>query len=163
MLGTCREGRRRDSNFRKRSRHGTENRRPVDQRSAHGHLRKARQGEAWGGLQIRKGAAGAVTFYWRYSIGASSERVLIGLYGPFENRWRPAGVRSHTASLSEHLRKRRQHGLGPLAVHQFGQAVVAVQSVHRSEQSTEQTSQFGRVLDRELAAIAFDGHHLDVR
>lgn len=33
-----------------------------------------------GGLQVRKGASGAVSFYWRYSIGASSERVLIGLY-----------------------------------------------------------------------------------
>ena len=33
-----------------------------------------------GGLQARKGAAGAVSIYWRYSIGASSERVLIGLY-----------------------------------------------------------------------------------
>ena len=25
-----------------------------------------------GGLQVRKGAAGAVSLYWRYSIGASS-------------------------------------------------------------------------------------------
>ena len=33
-----------------------------------------------GALQVRKGAAGAASFYWRYSIGASSERVLIGLY-----------------------------------------------------------------------------------
>jgi integrase len=33
-----------------------------------------------GSIQVRKGAAGAVSFYWRYSIGDSSERVLIGLY-----------------------------------------------------------------------------------
>lgn len=33
-----------------------------------------------GGLQVRKGAAGAVSFYWRYSIGDSSERVPLGLY-----------------------------------------------------------------------------------
>ena len=33
-----------------------------------------------GALQVRKGAAGAASFYWRYSIGTSSERVLIGLY-----------------------------------------------------------------------------------
>ncbi len=33
-----------------------------------------------GGLQLRKGAAAAVSCYWCYSIGASSERVLIGRY-----------------------------------------------------------------------------------
>lgn len=33
-----------------------------------------------GSLQVRKGAAGAASFYWRYSIGTSSERVLIGIY-----------------------------------------------------------------------------------
>jgi integrase len=33
-----------------------------------------------GALQVRKGAAGAAAFYWRYSIGTSSERVLIGIY-----------------------------------------------------------------------------------
>lgn len=33
-----------------------------------------------GGLQVRKSATGAVSFYWRYSIGDSSERVLLGLY-----------------------------------------------------------------------------------
>ncbi|PBI89280.1 hypothetical protein BKP43_32850 [Variovorax boronicumulans] len=33
-----------------------------------------------GTLQVRKQKNGAVGFYWRYSIGASSERVSIGLY-----------------------------------------------------------------------------------
>lgn len=33
-----------------------------------------------GALQARKLATGAVTLYWRYSIGTKSERVLIGLY-----------------------------------------------------------------------------------
>ncbi len=33
-----------------------------------------------GALQGRLQASGAVAFYWRYSIGAMSERVLIGLY-----------------------------------------------------------------------------------
>lgn len=33
-----------------------------------------------GALQVRKQASGAAAFYWRYSIGTSSERVLIGLY-----------------------------------------------------------------------------------
>jgi integrase len=33
-----------------------------------------------GGLQARKQATGAVSFYWRYSIGTKSERVAIGLY-----------------------------------------------------------------------------------
>lgn len=33
-----------------------------------------------GALQARKQATGAVFFYWRYSIGATSERVLIGVY-----------------------------------------------------------------------------------
>ena len=33
-----------------------------------------------GALQTRKQISGAVAFYWRYSIGISSERVLIGLY-----------------------------------------------------------------------------------
>lgn len=33
-----------------------------------------------GALQARKQAAGAVLFYWRYSMGAVSERVLIGVY-----------------------------------------------------------------------------------
>jgi integrase len=33
-----------------------------------------------GALQVRKGAAGAAAFYWRYSIGTASERVLIGIY-----------------------------------------------------------------------------------
>lgn len=35
-----------------------------------------------GALQARKQATGAVAFYWRYSIGTASERVLIGLYDP---------------------------------------------------------------------------------
>ncbi len=35
-----------------------------------------------GGLQARKQATGAVALYWRYSIGTSSERALIGLYDP---------------------------------------------------------------------------------
>lgn len=35
-----------------------------------------------GSLQARRSAGGAVSFYWRYSIGPSSERVLIGLYDP---------------------------------------------------------------------------------
>lgn len=33
-----------------------------------------------GALQARKQASGAVAFYWRYSIGTTSERVSIGLY-----------------------------------------------------------------------------------
>ena len=33
-----------------------------------------------GALQVRKQASGAAVFYWRYSIGAASERVPIGLY-----------------------------------------------------------------------------------
>jgi integrase len=33
-----------------------------------------------GALQARKQTTGAVSFYWRYSIGAKSERVPIGLY-----------------------------------------------------------------------------------
>lgn len=33
-----------------------------------------------GGLQARKQTSGAICFYWRYSIGAASERVSIGLY-----------------------------------------------------------------------------------
>src|SRR5437773_5051088 len=35
-----------------------------------------------GALQARKQATGAVFFYWRYSIGTTSERVLIGVYDP---------------------------------------------------------------------------------
>lgn len=33
-----------------------------------------------GALQVRKQATGAVSFYWRYSVGERSERVPIGLY-----------------------------------------------------------------------------------
>lgn len=33
-----------------------------------------------GALQARKQASGATALYWRYSIGTSSERVLIGMY-----------------------------------------------------------------------------------
>lgn len=33
-----------------------------------------------GALQARKQSSGAVAFYWRYSIGTTSERVSIGLY-----------------------------------------------------------------------------------
>ncbi|VTU29660.1 hypothetical protein H6CHR_03239 [Variovorax sp. PBL-H6] len=33
-----------------------------------------------GALQARKQATGAIAFYWRYSIGTTSERVSIGLY-----------------------------------------------------------------------------------
>ena len=33
-----------------------------------------------GAIQARKLANGAVTFYWRYSMGSSSERVSIGIY-----------------------------------------------------------------------------------
>ncbi len=35
-----------------------------------------------GGLQARRQNTGAVGLYWRYSVGATSERVLIGLYDP---------------------------------------------------------------------------------
>ena len=35
-----------------------------------------------GTLQARRKTSGAITFYWRYSIGTSSERVAIGLYDP---------------------------------------------------------------------------------
>ncbi len=35
-----------------------------------------------GGLQARRQNTGAVALYWRYSVGTSSERVLIGLYDP---------------------------------------------------------------------------------
>lgn len=35
-----------------------------------------------GALQVRKRSSGATAFYWRYSIGAQSERVLVGLYDP---------------------------------------------------------------------------------
>ena len=35
-----------------------------------------------GALQARRHASGIVAFYWRYSVGASSERVHIGLYSP---------------------------------------------------------------------------------
>jgi integrase len=33
-----------------------------------------------GALQVRKNVTGVATFYWRYSMGAASERVSIGLY-----------------------------------------------------------------------------------
>ena len=33
-----------------------------------------------GALQVRRQASGSIAFYWRYSIGTSSERVPIGLY-----------------------------------------------------------------------------------
>jgi integrase len=33
-----------------------------------------------GALQVRKQVSGAVSFYWRYTIGATSERVPIGIY-----------------------------------------------------------------------------------
>ena len=36
-----------------------------------------------GSLQVRKQANGGVTFYWRYSVGKKSERVLIGLYDSY--------------------------------------------------------------------------------
>ncbi|MDB5947612.1 MAG: putative phage integrase/recombinase protein, partial [Ramlibacter sp.] len=35
-----------------------------------------------GALQARRQASGAVSFYWRYSIGLGSERVRIGFYDP---------------------------------------------------------------------------------
>ena len=35
-----------------------------------------------GALQARKQSGGAVTFCWRYSMGANSERVSIGIYDP---------------------------------------------------------------------------------
>ena len=35
-----------------------------------------------GALQVRKQVSGAVSFFWRYSFGASSERVSIGVYDP---------------------------------------------------------------------------------
>src|SRR5262245_7581715 len=35
-----------------------------------------------GALQARKQTSGAVTFYWRYSMGTRSERVPIGIYAP---------------------------------------------------------------------------------
>ena len=35
-----------------------------------------------GALQVRKQAAGAAVFYWRYSMGSASERVKIGVYDP---------------------------------------------------------------------------------
>jgi integrase len=35
-----------------------------------------------GALQARKQTNGATSFYWRYSMGAASERVVIGVYDP---------------------------------------------------------------------------------
>ena len=35
-----------------------------------------------GALQIRRQVSGAVSFYWRYTIGSTSERVQVGIYDP---------------------------------------------------------------------------------
>lgn len=35
-----------------------------------------------GSLQARKQAVGTVSFFWRYSIGTTSQRVPVGIYDP---------------------------------------------------------------------------------
>lgn len=73
-----------------------------------------------GSLQARKGATGAVNFFWRYTIGAKSERVQIGLYDPAappkslsptpKGYSYAAAVRAAEAMASEHFQHRAEGG-----------------------------------------------------
>lgn len=99
-----------------------------------------------GALQIRKGAKGAVSFFWRYSVGTSSERVLIGLYDPAsppkslmprsEGYSVAAAARAAEALALEHCRHRATGGHRALvaAKHEAAQAVAA--STRRAESTT---------------------------
>lgn len=73
-----------------------------------------------GALQARRQASGAVAFYWRYSMGAKSERVSIGVYDPSappksleatpKGYSRAAAVRKAEALALEHYQHRDDGG-----------------------------------------------------
>ena len=65
-----------------------------------------------GSLQVRKQANGTVAFYWRYSMGAASERVLVGDYdasAPPKSLTRSTLGFSAPAALQEAQRLASQH------------------------------------------------------
>lgn len=99
-----------------------------------------------GALQARKQASGAVAFFWRYSIGQTSERVLIGLYDssapPKSLTPTKAGhsvacaVRAAEALAVEH-HKHREQGGRPAIIQKRREAVrSATEAERRAAENT---------------------------
>lgn len=94
-----------------------------------------------GALQARKQTSGAVSFYWRYSIGERSERVPIGLYDPAAapKSMTPtsrgysvaAAIRAAEALAIEH-HQHREEGGRPALVEAKRQADVEAEAARRA-------------------------------
>lgn len=99
-----------------------------------------------GALQARKQTSGAVAFYWRYSIGDRSERVLIGLYDsaaapksltPTPRGYSYAAAIRAAESLSlEHHAHRDQGGRPALVAAQKAEKAAAAEAVRRAAENT---------------------------
>lgn len=106
-----------------------------------------------GSLQARKQATGAVSLYWRYSIGTASERVLIGIYDPTAAAIKSlepgpkgysiaAAVQAAQVLAQEHTRHRKEGGRPALLAAQLNAKSIAAAEKHEAEKNT-----FGRLLD----------------
>lgn len=101
-----------------------------------------------GSLQARRGGGDAISFFWRYSIGAASERVSIGQYDaaapPKSLTPTPRGysvaaaIRAAESMAAEH-RGHREHGGRPALVAEKQAAAIAAQQAkeHAASASLE--------------------------
>jgi integrase len=95
-----------------------------------------------GALQARRQASGAIAFYWRYSIGSTSERVGIGLYdssaAPKSLTPTPVGyslaaaTRAAESLALEHHHHRDEGGRPALLAAQRQAKQAAIESRHRA-------------------------------
>lgn len=99
-----------------------------------------------GALQSRRQTSGAVAFYWRFSIGDKSERVLIGLYdssaAPKSLTPTPRGysyaaaVRAAETLSVEHYQHRDEGGRPALVAAQKAEKAAAAEEVRRASANT---------------------------
>jgi integrase len=99
-----------------------------------------------GALQARKQVSGTVALFWRYSIGASSERVAIGLYDPGASPKSlvptakgysiAAAVRAAEELALEHHQHRDKGGRPALVAAQLQATCAAIEAKRQAESST---------------------------
>lgn len=102
-----------------------------------------------GSLQARKQVTGAIAFYWRYSIGTKSERVLIGLYDSSAppKSLKPtskgfsiaAAVRTAEGFATEHHEHRAAGGRPALKAAKVQEQRAAAEAKERAEKFTLKT------------------------
>lgn len=100
-----------------------------------------------GSLQARKGASGAVNFYWRYSFEGTSERVLIGAYGSAippktltptpQGYTLAAAIRAAEALATEHHQHRAEGGRPALQARAKAQAEASAQAERQAAQAKQ--------------------------